>query len=1063
MTAHSWSAWTDGGDGSHVRSCADCDGTQSAAHVWNDPVQTKIPTCKETGADLYTCTVCDAQKTETVALDPANHADYGTHLENTVAATCTQAGYTGDTVCNGCGVKLADGETVAAHDHHYVLVPEKSQPADYDVEGFDYYECTYDDAHYYTTVVPALIRPTFNVTFVADGTTVAVVPYLRDAAFVEEPVPPEKDNYTVEWEEYTLNNTDLTVNAVYTPIDPNNVSEVQTEKTVNGFANGNATITLSAAAASRLVKFESTSTKPVDVILVLDLSGSMAEKLGASERTKLQALKDCTNTFLTALNNNAVATGADHRVALVGFASGQAVSGYSMTAYKNTGLLLTQTTGFVSYTNAASSYDKALMPTGNLLGVDARLTAAVNGLTADGSTNTHLGLKMAQNILAQTGGDGREKVVVLITDGNPTSAGSHRDEIQSVAPSAVTYANEIKALGVKLYTVGVDASADANAPFDGSVDGVTGTGAYDVINNRRKEVVDYDFNRFLNIVSSNYPSAQSMNDWGERENDGYYMSVNNTDSLNDIFSKILVSSVYKKLSFYRCTLVDTLSDDFVLTMEQEDALRQRLADEYDLPDGSVSVSRNADGTTTIRLTGVPAVKTVEDGRTFYRASVTFEAALRRWQAGVYETNTEDAYVEADGEQTASFAVPPAVTVESDRNIVVFKLNGEIYRIEEGAAGDPITAPVCDYAAWTIPADAVITGNYAEFEATDVSQDQYAVIWDIDGIKTVETYTFGEEIAVPQAPEKEGLTFYGFVPQVPQTMPARDLTFTAVYTEKHTHVFKQTGVRGSCTEGLTLVSECVCGETKEERLAAREHQFSAVVGDVEGNTLTDTIVCAVCHRTEQHTLTFKTRANGNGRMFLDLSLEENGTLIQPAEGSSVKIMIPWTSQGNAGSTVRVYRVNEEGVQKTYNATVENGYLVFYADHFSMYVVEETEALPAGQSAAVSYQAAVCDLNGTHSYEAQSHREATCTADGFVKYVCPECGGSYTQTLPAAGHKDGTGDGKCDVCGADLNGAAPQEEGDVCKYCHQVHENNFIGKITKFFHSVAYFFAHLFGKM
>ncbi|MBR1811283.1 MAG: amidase domain-containing protein [Clostridia bacterium] len=1057
---HDWGAWTDNGDGNHIRVCKrDESHTETVAHVWDNGVVTKVATCKEQGSKLYTCTVCGAAKTEAIAIDPENHADYGTHIENDKDATCLKKGYTGDTVCNGCGEVLMSGEDIPAHGHDYHKIGAKSVSPDYGVDGYDYYECSYDVEHNYKVIIPALVKATYTVTFVADGETVAVVTYTQGDKFVEEPTAPEKDNYTVEWEDYTLNDSNIIVNAVYTPIDPNNVSEIETEKKIEKFENGVATITLSASAASRLVKFESSSTKPVDVILVLDLSGSMAETLGDSDETKLQALKDCTNSFLTALNDNAVATGADHQVALVGFASGQKVSGYTMTAYQNTGLIVTQNSGFVSYTNAGSYYGSALMPTGDILGVNAKLTDAINGLTAGGSTNTQLGLKMAQNILAQNGGDGREKIVILITDGNPTSASSHRDEIQAVAPLAVTYANEIKDLGVKLYTVGVDAAADAFAAFDSTVDGIAGTGKYDRINNKNKEVVTFDFNRFLNIVSSNYSDAAAMNNYGERVNDGYYMSVTDTGNLNEIFSKILVSSVYEKLSFYRCTIVDTLGKDFVLTLEQEYALRDRLAADYNIPDSNISVIRNDDGTTTLRIEGVPSVKTVVDGKTVYRASVSFDASLAAYQSGSYETNTANAYVELNEERVASFAVPRSLTVETNRNIVVFKLNGEVYRIEEGSLGDEIAAPATDLASWVIADGTVITGNYAEFEMTEINTNSYTVTWDIDGEKTVETYAFGEKIRIPAVADQDGLEFAGFSPAVPHIMPARNMTFTAVYAPKHVHSFKQTAIKGTCTEGLIIVSACACGETQEKQVAVREHQFSAIVGESVGNALTDTLVCSICHATEQHTLTFQTATTSRGKTtVLDLSLKKDGTLIQPAAGSTVKIMIPWTNQGNTAASVKVYRVNEQGVQATYTATVENGYLVFYADHFSIYVVEELDD-NGNEIEQVSYERAICELNGTHAYELSATEKATCTKDGFELYICPECGDTYTNVLPQTDHHDANKDGKCDDCGTVLSGGST-DTGSKCPYCGKDHGRGF-GKIIQFFHSILYFFKRLFG--
>ena len=217
----------------------------------------------------------------------------------------------------------------------------------------------------------------------------------------------------------------------------------------------------------------------------------------------------------------------------------------------------------------------------------------------------------------------------------------------------------------------------------------------------------------------------------------------------------------------------------------------------------------------------------------------------------------------------------------------------------------------------------------------------------------------------------------------------------------------------------------------------------------------------------------------------------------------------TNQGYNNPNVTVYRVNEQGVQKTYSAKIENGYLVFYADHFSMYVVEELESA-SDTVEPVSYAAAVCDLNGNHSYE-ETTVASTCTSQGVKTYRCPACGDTYTENTAALGHdfreterveptcvndgyilyvcsrdashtkrdtlnatgvhKDDDNDGICDVCRNDIGGHSGTDEpsqtdgndqnsSDVCKFCGEKH-TGFFGKIVQLFHNIAYFFKHLFG--
>ncbi|MBQ9880526.1 MAG: hypothetical protein IJM45_08860, partial [Clostridia bacterium] len=82
-------------------------------HSWNNGKVTKAATCSSEGVKTYTCTVCKATKTESIAKNLANHAG-GTELRNVKAATSTEDGYTGDTYCKGCGAKLSSGKIIPA-------------------------------------------------------------------------------------------------------------------------------------------------------------------------------------------------------------------------------------------------------------------------------------------------------------------------------------------------------------------------------------------------------------------------------------------------------------------------------------------------------------------------------------------------------------------------------------------------------------------------------------------------------------------------------------------------------------------------------------------------------------------------------------------------------------------------------------------------------------------------------------------------------------------------------------------------------------------------------------
>ena len=117
-SGHAYGAWTKFDNNQHQRVCAnDPNHIEKADHTWNVGTVTKDATCKETGTRTYTCTTCNATKTETISKNAANHASYGTTVKNIVDASCTAKGYTGDTICNGCGTVVSRGSETAALGH----------------------------------------------------------------------------------------------------------------------------------------------------------------------------------------------------------------------------------------------------------------------------------------------------------------------------------------------------------------------------------------------------------------------------------------------------------------------------------------------------------------------------------------------------------------------------------------------------------------------------------------------------------------------------------------------------------------------------------------------------------------------------------------------------------------------------------------------------------------------------------------------------------------------------------------------------------------------------------
>lgn len=260
--------------------------------------------------------------------------------------------------------------------------------------------------------------------------------------------------------------------------------------------------------------------------------------------SRLGALKDAVTSFSDAVAGKA--KGADinssdddinHRIAVVGFASGRRYN-YTNYDYGNTELFV----GGNQYTyNAGSSdnssnrnsaqshYAEAFQNMSTSAGV-SNIAASVNALGADGGTLTNLGLEMANGIFLANSIEGqRNRVVIVFTDGEPGWSGFDA----TTANSAINQANSAKkTYGATVYTVGIFSNANASNPGNLPENNDT--------NNNEN-------NRFMHLVSSNYPDATSMTVTGnvnstlnEDPNNpkSYYLSAKDAGALNNIFQQI---------------------------------------------------------------------------------------------------------------------------------------------------------------------------------------------------------------------------------------------------------------------------------------------------------------------------------------------------------------------------------------------------------------------------------------------------------------------------------------------------------------------------------------------
>lgn len=246
-------------------------------------------------------------------------------------------------------------------------------------------------------------------------------------------------------------------------------------------ASGNYTLTLTAYATGTTTTVTEKSGKPLDIVLVLDQSGSM------SDSEYVEPLKTAVTAFVKSISDNAKEYNVDHRIALVGYASRYD----SNSRWVNTGLFINgslynyQKQGSSTETSRLTeqNYQDALVSVnGNDGNVANSITTAISKINGKGATYTNYGMEMANGVFQYNPieeGSDRQRIVVVFTDGEPGKSGYDQD----VANAALSEAYKTKnTYGATVYTVGLYSKASE------------------------------DVTNFMNYLSSNYPEARSMSD-----------------------------------------------------------------------------------------------------------------------------------------------------------------------------------------------------------------------------------------------------------------------------------------------------------------------------------------------------------------------------------------------------------------------------------------------------------------------------------------------------------------------------------------------------------------------
>lgn len=310
---------------------------------------------------------------------------------------------------------------------------------------------------------------------------------------------------------------------------------------------------------------------PLDIVLVLDTSGSMSRDFDgniiwgvADKDRRLTALKTAVNNFAESVA--AKAKGSDgqyggeddvnYRIAVVEFAS---------EAYNLTNGLVDMDT-----------------PRGL-----TQVKNEVSGLQAGGDTYPATGLDMANSIFDANpiSGDGqRGRVVIMFTDGYPAESGT--DNINyTLCDKAIASAQTSKrTYGATVYTVGIFSGANPNSNIDTN---------FDYGNRRDAEKQLVAANRYMHYTSSNFQNAKSLRNGGEKSGSSYYLAASNANSLNDVFKSISQTIGSTPVELTRTSVLrDVISDSFTLPEGYTDG---------DIKAYSVSCessTKNADGTYT---------------------------------------------------------------------------------------------------------------------------------------------------------------------------------------------------------------------------------------------------------------------------------------------------------------------------------------------------------------------------------------------------------------------------------------------------------------------------------
>lgn len=287
------------------------------------------------------------------------------------------------------------------------------------------------------------------------------------------------------------------------------VGRIWTDKTVKKAGENEASdFVTTLSAMSSTSNSTVTVTTPLDIVMVLDASGSMDDHMGGIDSPKrIDALKNAANSFIDTIakqNEGIEGVNRQHRVAIVKFA-GKKSNDIGNNMYRDGGYSYNYTQVMKELTYCSGS------------NADDLKKNTINQIQPAGATRADYGLELAEGITITSGRKDAKKIIVFFTDGTPTKQNKFD---AGVANAAVTAAKNMKDSKATVYTIGIFDGADPSA-------GIQDSGK------SQKE------NKFMHAVSSNYPNATAWDTHGARaENSDYYKSATNAEELKKVFDDI---------------------------------------------------------------------------------------------------------------------------------------------------------------------------------------------------------------------------------------------------------------------------------------------------------------------------------------------------------------------------------------------------------------------------------------------------------------------------------------------------------------------------------------------